>query len=559
MDTVPSTMTDGIDRSPSLEKYHDPEYKRVIFELARHAVREYLEVSPQERSDFAEHAERVVKLAGAFAGDLLPESAYHAALLHDTVQRFESPDKADIKAAVVLDDFLQNEHYSDEERRYTKALLSDMKVIGQAAKDYRRRFTDEAGELNQYDISVLRDGDMRAVVSPTLWGVEEPSVSLKRMKKLSKKTNFESVVILAAEKIDHLQHPASDNEAKLLHDILEAETFFAPLCEFWGLDAMAMTLRSAAAKRRLEKQGHHEEIDRAQGIHDAAMAFGGPERVTELLFGEYERRWNIEPREIDQPCGEEADQQTILSKLCEMKARGLRVIARVKSVGSLAKKLREDAYRESGKTPMDIVGMTVVNGDVEALAHTFCDMASQLDQRRQEGIFTPHHPPSKYQPIFLQGDAAYRQAIMRVVRERKLSFAGHPLEEMIQVCPEDRPFRVIKCMGIVHDGDQAVNTEMMFQTEEDREIARHHPAVAHALKSRNEKQRARGVAMSQKKVAKMLRYIREIAARKKMADRNRLGVNERSARRVEQDFGWRLTYMAKLGRVALQVVQRHLS
>lgn len=536
--------------APALEKYHDPERREEIFNLARSALNGYYAASPGERVDFTEHAERVVKIAGAFAADLLPEPAYHAALLHDIVQRFESADRADATAALAIEEFLRNEHYTHEERRYVKAVLSDMKVIGQAAKDYRRRFVDGSGELTLYDLSVLRDGDLKATVSSALWAIDEPGASLKRMKKLAKNTNFESVVILAAEKIDHLQHPASDNEAKLLHDVLEAETFFAPLCEFWGLDAMAMTLRSAAAKRRLEKQGRHAAIDTAQRIHDAAMEFGGPERVTELLFGNYERRWNVEPREIDQLDESERGQRTVLSKLCEMNANGLRVVARVKSVGSLAKKLQESAYRNNDTVPMDIIGMTVVKGDVEQLAHTFCDAVQQLDLRVQQGVFTPQQPPSKDRPIFLQGDAAYREAVMNVVRERNLSFGGRPLEEMIQVRPDDRPFRVIKFMGIVHDGGQSVHAEVMFQTEEDREIARRHPAVAHALKSRNEKQRSDGEVMSRKKLAKMVKHIRGIMRRKKMAHRDNLGVNERSENRAEQDFGWRLAYAAKLGRVA---------
>lgn len=461
----------------SLKKYNDPRIKQALFDVARSAVGGFeFSRGLHERPDLLDHAERTVKLMGAFAGELLPEPAYHAAIMHDLAQRFDNPtsDSERITAAQALDVYFSHDEFTESEKRYVRALLGEMRKIGGAAGAYTRKFRHE-GDFSDEEFSVLADNGHRShTIPPRLWEVEEPKISTRRLRKMSRKANFESIVILAAEKIDHLQNPSSDDEAKLLHDILEAETFYAPLCEFWGLDAMAMTLKSAASKRRLEKRDMQEVIDRAECEYKNAVNFGGPEKVLAQLFGgkNCERRYNIEPT-IN-------GSNNKLAKFCEVivddgSIGPMRFVGRIKSVGSLAKKMVGDLYGKSGDTPMDVIGLTAITENVDDLAARFRQVLDLVYQQEQSGGLDLKKPASKSQPIYIQGSAEFKQR----VREE---LTDHPLAGRVEIRDKEEPFQVAKFTCVMNgEGDKSVNVEIQFLTEEDRKRARRGD-TAHALR-----------------------------------------------------------------------------
>jgi len=543
----------------SLEKYNDPDIRQVLFDVARTAVGGFeFARGLHERPDLLSHAERTVKLMGAFAGELLPEPAYHAAIMHDLAQRFDNStsDGEGITAAQALDVYFSHAEFTKDEKRYVSALLGDMRKIGGAAGAYTRKFSSER-DLSEEEISILADNGHRQKNIPSrLWEVEEPRISTRRLRKISRKTNFESIVILAAEKIDHLQNPSSDDEAKLLHDILEAETFYAPLCEFWGLDAMAMTLKSAASKRRLEKRGMQDAIDRAECEYKNAVGFGGPEQVLAQLFGEgnCERRYNIEPI-IN-------GSNNKLAKFCEVvvgvqPGGPMRFVGRIKSVGSLAKKMIGDLYGASKDMPMDVIGLTAITKDVDDLATRFRQVLDLVYQQEQSGGLELKKPASKIQPIYIQGSAEFKQRI-------KDELADHPLADRVEIKDKEEPFQVAKFTCVMNGEDgKSVNVEMQFLTEEDRKRARR-GNTAHALRDyrRRVERDARGRIESElvnvefaseedrnstidalvaeevlSRVAKRAARIDRIFKRKGKVNRDSLDVNERTHKRGRRFLG----------------------
>ena len=529
-------------RDTALDKYDDPAQREVLLDMARSALTGYY-LSPQvaERADYLEHSERTIELIRAFASGLMPEPAYHAGLLHDLPQREQSNNTDVSKAATErLNEYFNEDSMTETERDYISTLLADMRVVGRAAKAYRRKFAKIEADTNltQDDLSLLANGSRKGRIPGHLWSVEEPEIGIKRMSKVAKRNNFESIVILAAEKIDHLQNPASSNESKLLHDILEAETFYAPLCEFWGLDAMAMTLKSAAAKRRLEKQavfaasktedGIIEEqleyiaINTANREYVKAARFGGPEKVMDMLYGAENctRTFSVEPS-----LGKHPNQ---LAKFCEFNVqrhtRPMRVIGRIKSVGSLAKKMVNKDYRDSGKIPMDIIGLTSISSDVSELTISFRNALDRMYELEQSDRATLNRPASKSEPIYVQGGADFKTAVM-------IGLHDHPLIHRVEMKREDEPFQVAKfTAAFVNEEGISANVEMQFLTEEDRKKARL-GVTSHALRKTMKLRREQERPMSEKQQSKLERRLSKIALRKSKVSKDRLELNERTKKR----------------------------
>lgn len=522
---------------------HEEEKRRSIsLDMARSALTDYyLSSDVIERADYLEHSERTIELMHAFAGDLLPELAYHAGLLHDLPQR-QGSDYAGVSeaAGAALSGYFYQSDLSDKEQKYVSGLLADMEVVGLAAKTYRRKFA-KAGpsdDLSYDDLRLLSNGSRKGRIAGHLWSVDEPEMGIKQMSRVAKRTNFESIVILAAEKIDHLQNPASSNESKLLHDILEAETFYAPLCEFWGLDAMAMALKSAAAKRRLEKQavfaasktenGIIEEqleyiaINTANREYVKAARFGGPEKAMDMLYGAENctRTFSIEPS-----LGKHPNQ---LAKFCEFNVRRhtkpMRVIGRIKSVGSLAKKMVNKDYRDSGKIPMDVIGLTSISSDVSELTISFRNALDRMYELEQSDRATLNRPASKSEPIYIQGSADFKTAVL-------IGLHDHPLIHRVEMKKEDEPFQVAKfTAAFVNEEGISVNVEMQFLTEEDRKKARL-GVTSHALRKTMKLRREQERPMSEKQQSKLERRLSKIALRKSKVSKDRLELNARSKNR----------------------------
>lgn len=527
MNKIKAPLTPNLNPEDEILKTYetDPDFRHERFEMVRGLVSEYAEtVKEKVRPDFVEHAERTVKLLGTFTDGLFPEPAYHAAMLHDVAQGLDSEDELVAHAAAkALDTYFSS--VDEKEAEYVSRLLGDMKTIGEGAASYRKTFRQNKKKLSDEEKDILANGTQKQKIPARLWEVYEPRIRLRKMKKIAKHTNFEAAMILVAEKIDHLQHPASDNESKLIRDIMEAETYFGPLCEFWGFDAMgAMTLKAAATRRRYEKLGRREALEKGEELHEKAVKFGGPKQVVRQLFGLYREPTNFE---ISEPDGTEHDSVATFVDLNTFTndRRGdpvaMRIVARIKASASLAKKWYESYQDEPDKQPMDAIGLTAISKNINSLTEQFCATLDAVNKQREASKLVLEASGSHEKGIYVQGGKKFRESIQRALK-------GHPLEDFVEIEPTNQAFQVAKFMCHMENerGDKTT-VEMQFLTQLDRMKARV-GETAHALREMAKD------GHPKKWWKKRVRWIRQITERKEKINSLSLMTNEHSVSRGEE-------------------------
>ena len=165
----------SLDTAP--DSYEEEKRRSISLDMARSALTDYyLSSDVIERADYLEHSERTIELMHAFAGDLLPELAYHAGLLHDLPQR-QSSDHAGVSEAAeaALSGYFYQSDLSDKEQKYVSGLLAHMEVVGLAAKTYRRKFA-KAGPSDDLSCWPIRSARSRSTIPWARWsGVSRDS------------------------------------------------------------------------------------------------------------------------------------------------------------------------------------------------------------------------------------------------------------------------------------------------------------------------------------------------------------------------------------------------
>ena len=386
--------------------------EEVFHESCRKVLDSYISCTEGEREDFKDHAYRVHKIVKAYTGDDLPPEAASLSLIHDVADRMfnkESTKYNDVwarNAANALYEFMDDENVSHDQLEYSASLLADMAKIEQSAAHHRRQMAEIAkGESNEdyqeiYSLVAERSMDE---VSPEQWVIAQPLLDFNHMGMEMDKVNIESFIIKGAEIMDNLQHPSSKRESAALQDVLEAESFYAPILEAMGYEAFAAELRSAAKIRRLIGQNREELIESAKETQDRVLQVG-VDKIADKIFGvndgtiNYAIRKNEDSGEYSTHMGEFAAD----TKYGNMVAGNWRI----KTVGSLADKLK------GGDGIMDIVGMMVISRDRETTA---CDFAHFIADRLKE--FRPVCARGKNRPIYIQGTKEYVDVVEQNLRE----------------------------------------------------------------------------------------------------------------------------------------------
>ncbi len=505
--------------------FRDGLIRSVTFEIARVALRELAawEVKAQDgREDiekrFIDHAEKVVETLGIFADGLLPELAYHAGLLHDLIDRAVSPvHSGDMRlaAAGILRRYYESAGIDAKGRQYMDSVLGDTLYVEQRAKVQRRNFYKREdsetygleSSLTEQEEECLTNG--HDIVSDRLWRVGAPLTNVDELLEISEGVNVESVILKAAEVIHHLErHEPDGSDAGLLRECLEAEAFYAPLCEIWGLDGMAMTLRGLSHQRRFEKMekydllspGEQQAIDSARRAEKQASDFGGTRVVVSMLFADEMPEEHFALR---------ADSQgRMLADIREdrlNRAAQLRIISRQKTLGSLMKKYV--GYAADGKPnarSMDNIASTVVVNATSDIASIYQEMAERVS--RIGGEFSP--APSKKYAMCISGSDEF------------VSTVRSCLPDTWQIETRSSDYQVAKFTFLIHD----VPVEIQFITVDDREDARvgHTAHILHKLAQGADSKLTKG------QIGEKLKRIRE---RKHKVSINDAEVNERTISR----------------------------
>ena len=444
--------------------------EEVFHESCCKVLDSYISCTEGEREDFKDHAYRVHKIVKAYTGDDLPPEAASLSLIHDVADRMfnkESTKYNDVwarNAADALYEFMDDEKISHDQLEYSASLLADMAKIEQSAAHHRRQMAriakEESNEDYQEIYPLVAERSMDEV-SPEQWVIAQPLLDFNHMGMEMDKVNIESFIIKGAEIMDNLQHPSSERESAVLQDVLEAESFYAPILEAMGYEAFAAELRSVAKVRRLIGQGKEELIESAKETQDRVLQVGMDE-IADKIFGVNDGTINYAIRK-DEDSGEYS---THMGEFAADTKYGNMVAGnwRIKTVGSLADKLK------GGDGIMDIVGMMVISRDRETTA---CDFAHFIADRLKE--FRPVCARSKNRPVYIQGTKEYVDIVERNLRELGVSSDEYLVKIDTDEKCEKRGYSIYEVSKVTFAVDiDGVETpvEIQFVTKDERRSSR---------------------------------------------------------------------------------------
>ena len=444
--------------------------EEVFHESCRKVLDSYISCTEGEREDFKDHAYRVYNIVKAYTSDDLPPEAASLSLIHDVADRMFNKKSTKYNdawarsAADALYKFMDDENISHNQLKYSACLLADMAKIEQSAAHHRKLMAKIAEEESNDDyretyslVAERHTGE----VSPKQWIVAQPLLDLDDMRLEMDKVNIEAFIIKGAEIMDNLQHPSSERESAVLQDVLEAESFYAPILEAMGYEAFAAELRSVAKVRRLIGQGKEDLVKSAKETQDRILQVGMG-KIADKIFGVNDGTINYAIRK-DEDSGEYS---THMGEFAADTEYGNMVAGnwRIKTVGSLADKLK------GGDGIMDIVGMMVISRDRETTA---CDFAHFIADRLNE--FRPVCARGKNRPVYIQGTKEYVDAV-----EQNLHKLGVGSDEYLVKIDTDEKcekrgypiYEISKVTFVVVIDDVEIPVEIQFITKDERCRAR---------------------------------------------------------------------------------------
>lgn len=486
-----------------------------------------------EREDLVEHAERTMKLVEEFAGLKLPLEAIHAVLLHDVVDRFHNRDSQKCTperrqaAGLALADVFTNPKtgMTREQGSYVASLLADFIAVEEASGRHRLQVANTIPESIREIITDRYEGSVPAEA----WRQIEPFVDVEQMAEFLDKTNIEAVIIKACELLDNMHYPSSSRESAKLQDVLEAESFYAPLCEVMGFDGLAASLRSQAHIIRLKGQGEHDLVKEIREQYETIRQVG-VRNLVNTIFGTEE----VKTVAVVGPRSEEScpNRSIHIGDFLAQNGKEVEGKYRLKTVGSWAAKVHE--ARQKGKpeyTPMDVLGLTVISDTVKDQARDFVEFL----QRRidMNPAFQLKKANSKSSAIYVQGTVDYVTTVRQEMEQRR--FDTERCEFAIQddesVKQRGQKYQVSKVTFLMDhpELDKGVPVEVQFVTKAERQRSRT-GEVAHIIyKYIRQLERQRPVSDEEKLfiAQTMSRLLKQIHQRRDYASHD-LMVNERS-------------------------------
>lgn len=444
--------------------------EEVFHESCRKVLDDYISCTEGEREDFKDHAYRVHKIVKAYTGDDLPPEAASLSLIHDVADRMFNKESTKYNdtwarnAADALYEFMDDENISHDQLKYSACLLADMAKIEQSAAHHRRVMAEIAEEESNEDYqeiySLVAERSMDEV-SPEQWVIAQPLLDFNHMGMEMDKVNIESFIIKGAEIMDNLQHPSSKRESAALQDVLEAESFYAPILEAMGYEAFAAELRSAAKIRRLIGQGKEDLIESAKETQDRVLQVG-VDKIADKIFGVNDGTINYAIRKNE----DSGEYSTHMGEFAADTKYGNIVAGnwRIKTVGSLADKLK------GGDGIMDIVGMMVISKDRET---TTRDFAHFIADRLKE--FRPVCARGKNRPIYIQGTKEYVDVVEKNLHKLGVGSDKYLVKIDTNEKCEKRGYSIYEVSKVtfaVDINDIEIPVEIQFLTKDERRSSR---------------------------------------------------------------------------------------
>lgn len=486
-----------------------------------------------ERKDLVEHAERTMKLAEEFAGLKLPPEAIHAVLLHDVVDRFHNRDSQKCTperrqaAGLALADVFTNPKIdmTCAQGSYVASLIADFIAVEEVSGQHRLQVANTIPE-NIREIITDRYEDS---VPAEAWRQIEPFVDVEQMAEFLDNTNIEAVIIKACELLDNMRYPSSSRESAKLQDVLEAESFYAPLCEVMGFDGLAASLRSQAHIIRLKGQGEHDLVKEIREQYETIRQVG-VRNLVNTIFGTEE----VKTEAVVGPRSEEScpNRSIHIGDFLAKNGKKVEGKYRLKTVGSWAAKVHEARQNDKLEyTPMDVLGLTVISGAVKDQARDFVEFL----QRRidMNPAFQLKKANSKSSAIYVQGTVDCVNAVRWEMWQHGFDIGRceFAIQDDESVKQRGQKYQVSKVTFLMDhpELDKGVPVEVQFVTKAERQRSRT-GEVAHIIyKYIRQLERKRPVPDKEKHfiAQTMSRLLKQIHQRRDYASHD-LMVNERS-------------------------------
>ncbi|MFC2575154.1 MAG: hypothetical protein ACFNUS_03450, partial [Candidatus Saccharimonas sp.] len=363
-----------------------------------------------------------------------------------------------------------------DKAHYMRDILSDFDEIEVAAGRHRKTLADETAaslpdENNRRkDIASVISDRYEGVVPREAWAVSEARIDPEYMKDFLQTVNVESVIIKACELIDNLEHPVSNRESALLQDVLEAESFYAPLCEVLGLEALGSKLLGLAKRIRLEKLNKFASIKQARDMLFNIKTVG-VRRILESIFGDkYDVSLVIGP-DYSGEC------PAVVGEFAAQLPSGSLTSGnyRVKSVGSLADK----SDRDNGNMPMDPFAMMDISPDLESSAKNFTEIVQILSALPNVEL---QKAASKQSAIYVQGASDYVQTMTQTLAEAGIDKSQIHIKEQTKADIEKRGYKKMEVSKVTFIARQEhpykpgeiinIPIEFQFLTKDERQRSR---------------------------------------------------------------------------------------
>jgi len=387
-------------------------------------------------------------LVADFCDEYLSPRAYTAAMLSPVLEAaMTTGDSAQAREALRV--YANNTTETEEEKRYVIGLASDRPVITNFwHESVASRYSTDP------ELQSLLQSDEPTDVSIEHWGVHAKSIEPRYINELASSVNLESLLIKAGELLAQLDPSTATNDSQTLDRAHQAEALLAPLCEIIGFDALAMALYSHVHVLRAMFTGNLAPLQQAQNIINERGNKEQVDRDVQELFGVVFGD-NIHEQIIDHGA-----QHGIMMGEGYCTGECLRVNWRLKSVGSLAKKL--DA-RSPENIPLDIIGATVTTQDIPQIASRLKRIIerSESDERV---VLTP--TSERDAAIHVKGTAEYIETIREGLGYENLE-AMRKVADIVEV--DAGAHRVCKVtLVFTQPGRPELRAEIQITTESDR-------------------------------------------------------------------------------------------
>lgn len=486
-----------------------------------------------EREDLVEHAERTMKLVEEFAGLKLPPEAIHAVLLHDVVDRFHNrdsqkctPERRQAAGSALADVFTNPKTgMTREQGAYVASLLADFILVEEVSGRHRLQVANTIPENIREIITDRYEGSVPAEA----WRQIEPFVDVEQMAEFLDKTNIEAVIIKACELLDNMRYPSSSRESAKLQDVLEAESFYAPLCEVMGFDGLAASLRSQAHIIRLKGQGKRKLVEEIREQYETIRQVG-VRNLVNTIFGTEE----VVAKAVVGPRSEEScpNRSIHIGDFLAQNGKEVEGKYRLKTVGSWAAKVHE--ARQNGKpeyTPMDVLGLTVISDTVADQARDFVEFLQQRIDMNP--AFQLKKAASKSSAICVHGTVDYVTTVRQEMEQRGFDIGRceFVVQDAESVKQRGQKYQVSKVTFLMdHPGvNKGVPVEVQFVTKAERQRSRT-GEVAHIIYKYIRQLEQQPSVPDEKKYSiaqTMSRLLKQIHQRRDYASHD-LMVNERS-------------------------------